>query len=111
MRMPDSLARERASVENQPVTIFADAFGDRDTVRLAHHLGEQAFGPARERRDVRVVLLRCDQDMHRGLRVDIAEGKLTVTLTRIRRDVLQSRHMLPYSKSVPPRGHGGQAAR
>lgn len=72
--MPDSLARERASVENQPVTIFADAFGDRDTVRLAHHLGEQAFGPARERRDVRVVLLRCDQDMHRGLRVDIAEG-------------------------------------
>ncbi len=80
VRVGYRLARECARVEHQPVSIFADALGDRDSMRLAHHLDEQTLGPARKRRHVRVVRLRYDQDMNGSLRVDIAEGDCPLAL-------------------------------
>lgn len=62
-----------ARVEDETVTAFADSLGDRDTVRLAHHLGEQAARCARERRRALVMVLGDNQDMNGRLRVDIAE--------------------------------------
>jgi hypothetical protein len=69
------LARVGAGIEDPAVAGLADAFIRGDPVRPVDHLAEQRAVRGGERSEVGMVLLRYDEHMYRGLRVDIAEGQ------------------------------------
>jgi len=78
MNVGHGLPRLLAGVEDHAVAGLADAVGRRDLARLADHLGEQPAVGGGERRDVRVMILRDDEHMNRGLRVDVAKREYAV---------------------------------
>ena len=63
----------RAAIEDDAVAGSVDALGDRDTVRQAGHLFQQAAGRLGDRRDVGIMFFRYDQHMCGCLRIDITE--------------------------------------
>jgi len=67
------LAGIRATVEDHAIARLADALRYRAGVGQGHHLLEHAAAGGNHRRDVDIMFLRYDQDMNRGLRIDIAE--------------------------------------
>ena len=67
------LAGVRATVEDHAIARLADALRYRGGVGHGRHLLEQAAAGGDHRRDVGVVLLWYDQDMNRGLWINIAE--------------------------------------
>ncbi len=75
MDVRDDLARVGAGVEDHAIAILADPLRLRDAVHPGNHLAEQPAVRGGERRDVGIVLLRDDEHVRRGLRVDIAEGQ------------------------------------
>src|ERR1700722_7921831 len=82
------LAAVGAGVEHDPVPAVGHSLRDRDPVGLGRHLGQQAPGGRRHGGQVGVVLTRDDQDMDRGLRVDIAERYSALALHDfLRRDL------------------------
>ena len=66
----DDLARVGAGVEDDAIAALADPLLLRDAVHPGDHLAEQPAIRGGERRDVGIVLLRDDEHMRRGLRVD-----------------------------------------
>jgi hypothetical protein len=62
-----------AGIEDHPVAGIGDAFGQCHLVRLTGHLGEQPIPGRRQRGQILVVVPRDHQDVHRGLRIDIAK--------------------------------------
>jgi hypothetical protein len=71
----NGLARVGAGVEDDAIAALADPFRLCDAVHPGDHLAEQPAVRGGQRRDVGKVLLRDDEHMRRGLRVDIAEGQ------------------------------------
>jgi len=71
----DGLTGLGAGVEDDPVTGLGHALGRRDLPDCVDHLAEQRGVRGGERRHVGVMRLGYDQDMRRGLRVDVAEGQ------------------------------------
>jgi len=67
------LAGVRATVEDHAIARLADALRYRGGVGHGRHLLEQAAASGDRRRDVSIMLLRYDQDMNRGLWIDVAE--------------------------------------
>jgi hypothetical protein len=74
VRVRDGLTALPPGVEHDPVAAAVDALGDRDLMRLADKLVEQAATRVRQCRHVRVMIPRDDQDVGGRLRVDVAEG-------------------------------------
>src|SRR5579875_3552814 len=82
------LARVGAGVEHEAVAAaaaVADAFRHRDAMRLGDDLGEQPGVRGGERRGVGIVPLGDDEDVHRRLRVDVAERQHPVGLQHLGR--------------------------
>jgi len=67
------LAGVRATVEDHAIARLADALRYRSGVGQGRHLLEQPTAGGDHRRDVGIMFLRYDQDVNRGLWIDIAE--------------------------------------
>ena len=80
MRVEHGLARTRAGVEHQAVPAVGHTFGDRYLMRLGHHLGEQPVRGFGQRRHIRIVRFRYDQNMDGRLRIDITKRNRAMTL-------------------------------
>jgi hypothetical protein len=73
VNVPDRLAGVRAGVEDDPVAVGGDAFGDRHLARMADQLCEQPGVGRGELGQVRVMVPRDHEYMNWCLRVDITE--------------------------------------
>jgi len=99
MRVEHRLPGAGPGIEHQTITIVVDTLRDRDTMCLAHHLGEQPILILGQCCGIRIVFLRDNQHMDGRLRVDIAE--------RHRPGALQN----PLSRELPSGNLAKQAVR
>jgi hypothetical protein len=74
VQVPDRLSAVAARIEDDPVSAGIDALGDSDLMGRRDELVEQPVARARQRRYVREVIPRDNQDMRRGLGADVTEG-------------------------------------
>jgi hypothetical protein len=74
MHMIHRLTAVSPGVEDDAVASVRDALGYRDLPCVGDQLGQQAGVSRRQLAQVRIVLPRDDQDMHRGLRIDVSES-------------------------------------
>jgi hypothetical protein len=73
MDMPYRLPGAQAGVENDPVTVVSDAFGDCNLMGVRCHGSQQALLGRSEFGQVGVVRPRDNEHVNRCLRIDIAE--------------------------------------
>jgi len=73
VRVIHGLTAVTSSIKDHTVAGVGDTFGQRHLVSLRRHFGEQPVTGRRQRAEVRVVILRNHQHVHRSLWIDIAK--------------------------------------
>lgn len=91
MRVRDSLPGMAARIEDNAVTSAGDTLGQRDLMRLCHHLGQQPVSGRHEAGKVRIVRLGNYQDMNRRLRIDVTKCERVLAFEHTARRDLTSR--------------------
>lgn len=87
MQMRHGFAGVRAVVEDEPKTILREAEFLRDLARLEHQVAENLVIFSRRFGDAGNGFLRNQQNVRRGLRVDVAKGDDEVVfINDLRRD-------------------------
>jgi hypothetical protein len=72
--MTNGLPRLRAGIKDNAVPAVADSLGQRDLMRLGHHLSQDPVASRGERREIRIVIFRYHQYMRGCLRAYVTES-------------------------------------